>query len=158
MRKAGKPKRKDKNMADTYISFYLRNNRIHIFVDALRGIGSPKYVCFLIADDGKTLILAPYKKKDFHSHRVPQDVYRGKKSMEVSSLQLCRIMAEMQCWNTSCSYRVPGVILPQQKICVYHLDQAERIRPMWVQKNDYFASQFARYHTGLQKAVDSTKL
>lgn len=35
-----------------------------------------------------------------------------------------------QVTNTSCSYRVPGVILPQQKICIYHLDQAERIRPM----------------------------
>ena len=40
-----KSKRMANNMADTYISFYLRNNRIHVFVDALRGIGSPKYIC-----------------------------------------------------------------------------------------------------------------
>jgi len=38
MRKTGKPKGMTSNMADTYISFYLRNNRIHVFVDALRGI------------------------------------------------------------------------------------------------------------------------
>lgn len=52
-------------MADTYISFYLRNNRIHIFVDALRGIGSPKYVCFLIADDKKHPNSVPVPKEGF---------------------------------------------------------------------------------------------
>lgn len=117
-------------MGETFLSFYLKANRIHVFVDALREIGQPTNICFMVDDNGKTLILKPYPRKDFHSHRVPQDVYKGKKSMEVSSLRLCRIMAEMQCWNTSYSYRVPGVILPQQKICIYHLDQAERIRPM----------------------------
>lgn len=117
-------------MSETFLSFYLKANRIHVFVDALREIGQPTNICFMVGPDGKTLIVKPYPRKDFHSHRVPQDVYKGKKSMEVSSLQLCRIMAEMQCWNTNYSYRVPGVIHPQQKICVYHLDQAERIRPM----------------------------
>lgn len=117
-------------MSETFLSFYLKANRIHVFVDALREIGQPTNICFMVGPAGKTLIVKPYPRKDFHSHRVPQDVYKGKKSVEVSSLQLCRIMAEMQCWNTSCSYRVPGVILPQQKICIYHLDQAERIRTM----------------------------
>ena len=69
-------------MTDTYISFYLRNNRIHIFVEALRGIGSPKYVCFMIAEDGGSLVLAPYDKKDFYSHRVSPSVYNGKSSLE----------------------------------------------------------------------------
>lgn len=128
--KCGKTKRKRVKMSETFLSFYLKANRIHVFVDTLRKIGSPTNICFMVGENGKTLILKPYPRKDFHSHRVSQDVYKGKKSMEVSSLQLCRIMAERQCWNTSCSYRVPGVILPQQKICIYHLDQAERIRPM----------------------------
>ena len=117
-------------MRETFLSFYLKANRIHVFVDALREIGQPANICFMVGSDGKTLILKPYPKKDFHSHRVPQDVYKGKKSMEVSSLRLCRIMAEMQCWNMRYSYRIPGVIYPQQKICVFHLDHAERIRPI----------------------------
>lgn len=117
-------------MSETFLSFYLKANRIHVFVDALREIGQPTNICFMVGENGKTLILKPYPRKDFHSHRVPQDVYRGKKSMEVSSLRLCRIIAQMQCWNADYSYRVPGVILPRQRLCVFHLDQAERIRPM----------------------------
>lgn len=117
-------------MGETFLSFYLKANRIHVFVDALREIGSPTNICFMIGKDGKTLIVKPYPQKDFHSHRVLRDVYKGKKHMELSSLGLCRIIAQMQKWNTSCSYRVPGVIYPQQRICVFHLDQAERIRPM----------------------------
>lgn len=84
----------------------------------------------MIGENGKTLILKPYPKKDFHSHRVSAEVYKGKRSMEISSLRLCRIMAEMQQWNTSCSYRVSGVIMPRQQICVFYLDQAEPIKPV----------------------------
>lgn len=68
-------------------------------------------------------------KKDFHSHRVPCDVYRGKKRMEVSSLRLCRIIADMHQWNVNYSYRVPGVIISRQRICVFYLDQAVPIKP-----------------------------
>lgn len=117
------------NMTETFLSFYLKANRIHVFVDALREIGCPVNICFMIGENGKTLILKPYPKKDFHSHRVPQDVYRGKKSMEVSSLRLCRIIADMQQWNVNYSYRVPGVIISRQRICVFYLDQAVPIKP-----------------------------
>lgn len=117
-------------MDETFLSFYLKTNRIHVFADALRKIGSPGNISFMVGENGKTLIVRAYPQKDFHSHRVPKDVYRGKKSMEVSSLRLCRIMAEMQYWDTTCSYRVPGVIFPRQGICVYYLDQAECIRSM----------------------------
>ncbi len=33
-------------MSNYYISFYLKAYRIHIFVDALRAIGSTKRICF----------------------------------------------------------------------------------------------------------------
>ena len=86
-------------MTDTYISFYLRANRAHIFVEALRGIGEPKNICFLIDENGERLVLAPYPKKDFHSHRVLQSVYDGSRGMEVCSMKLCRILAARYKWN-----------------------------------------------------------
>lgn len=115
-------------MTDTYISFYLRNNRIHIFVDALRGIGCPKYVCFMISDDGKTLILSPYGKKDFHSHRVPQDVYHGVGSFDLSSIRLCQILTTEFGWDSSKSYRIPGRVYEDKKIVVFDLQSANKIR------------------------------
>ena len=114
-------------MADTYISFYLRNNRIHVFVDALRGIGSPKYVCFMIADDGKTLILAPYKRKDFHSHRVPKDVYHGIGGFNLASMPLCQILKVEFGWDSSKSYRIPGRIVEEKKIVIFDLRLASKI-------------------------------
>ena len=114
-------------MNDTYISFYLRANRVHIFVDALRKIGHPKYICFMIEENGKTLVLAPYPKKDFYSHRVPPAVYNGSKSMEVSSLRLCRILADLYKWNLDASYRVPGTIIQKSNIAIFYLGEAEII-------------------------------
>ncbi len=128
MRKTGKPKGMTSNMADTYISFYLRNNRIHVFVDALRGIGSPKYVCFMISDDGNTLILSPYRKKDFHSHRVPQDVYQRIGSLNLTSIRLCQILTAEFGWDSSKSYRIPGRLDINKKIVVFDLRFASTIR------------------------------
>ena len=114
-------------MKDTYISFYLRANRIHIFIDALRGIDCPKFICFMIEENGKTLIMAPYPKKDFHSHRVSKDVYNGARSMELCSMPLCQIISKLYQWDSNCSYRVPGVIIPKQNIVMFYLDEAEVI-------------------------------
>ena len=115
-------------MAETYISFYLRNDRIHIFVEALRGIGSPQYICFLMGNNGDSLVLAPYDKKDFHSHRVPQSVYRGKKSLELASIRLCKMLTASFDWDANMSYRVPGTIIEQQKIVIFDLKNAQGFR------------------------------
>lgn len=114
-------------MVETYISFYLKPHRIHIFVDALRSLGCPRFIRFMISEDGSTLVMQPYTKKDFHSHRVPRGVYDGSRSMELCSLPLCEIIAAMYHWEEDCSYRVPGYIIPKQKIGMFYLRQAELI-------------------------------
>lgn len=115
-------------MNETYISFYLRANRIHVFTEALHGIGRPNNICFMISDSGATLLLTPYPKKDLRSHRVPLGVYNGSKSMEVCSKRLCRLIAELYHWRLDCSYRVPGTIIPRQEIVMFYLEKAEVIR------------------------------
>lgn len=112
---------------ETYISFYLRANRIHIFIDALRNIGEPKNICFMVNREKNSLLLAPYPKKDLKSHRVRSDVYHGYKSMEVSSKRLCMILMQMYNWDPDYSYRVPGIIYPTQKIVIFALNYAEKI-------------------------------
>lgn len=114
-------------MQETYISFYLKANRIHVFVDSLRGLGSPSRICFMIDENGKTLMIAPYEKRDFKSHGVPPDVYSGAGGMEVSSMKLCRIIAGLHHWDLSRSYRVPGKIHEEQKVAIFSLSAAEVI-------------------------------
>ena len=109
------------------ISFYLRANRIHIFAEALRCIGSPERICFLISADGQTLLMRAHKNRDFRSHKVPRNVYMGKRSFEISSNKLCRILAELHGWDLKYSYRVPGAIRKEQDSILFYLAKAEVI-------------------------------
>lgn len=114
-------------MADTHISFYLKNNRIHIFVEALRGIGSPRFICFMMGTDGDALVLAPYEKMDFHSHRVSPAVYSGKGGLELTSIRLCKMLSAAFDWDCSKSYRVPGTINRTHGVVVFNLREASAI-------------------------------
>lgn len=124
---AGDAKRKSK-MNETYISFYLRYNRIHVFTNALREIGEPSRICFMIGENGHSLLMVPYKKRDFRSHYVPRDVYSGCDSMEINSMKLCRIIAFIHNWDVRQSYRVPGRILPDEQLVIFNLDGASIIK------------------------------
>ena len=114
-------------MDETYISFYLRANRIHVFTHALREIGKPSRICFMIGENGHMLLMVPYKKRDFRSHYVPKGVYDGRDSLEISSLKLCRIIALIHKWDVSQSYRVPGKIFPDEQVVLFYLDDASTI-------------------------------
>ena len=111
-------------MDKVYISFYLRANRIHVFVSALREIGSPGRICFLMDNDGDSLILSPYKKRDFRSHRVPKEIYQGNRSLEISSMKLCRLVARIHHWDSSKSYRIPGKPNKELNTVLFRLSEA----------------------------------
>ena len=122
-------------MNETYISFYLRSNRIHVFTNALREIGEPSRICFLVGENGHSLLMVPYRKRDFRSHNVPRDVYSGCDSMEISSMKLCRIIAFIHNWDIRQSYRVPGRIFPDEQVVICDLDGAAVINIL--NKNRY---------------------
>ncbi len=114
-------------MNGVYISFYLKAHRIHIFVEALRSMGSPGQIRFLISENGRVLLIHPYGKRGFTSHRIPREVYGGKRSLEISSYKLCTILAEFHGWDPGCSYRVPGRIAADTRSALFFLDKAEAI-------------------------------
>ena len=114
-------------MLETNISFYLNTNRIHVFTEALRGIGSPTRICFMLGEDGKRLIMLPHTKKDFVSHRVPEKINRGADSLDISSKKLCRLLAAQHNWDVSRSYRAPGVVIEEKSLAVFDLSKAEMI-------------------------------
>ena len=114
-------------MADVYISFYLKANRIHIFMDMLRSIGSPQRICFMIEENGRTLSIAPYAQKDFKSHEVPDSVYAGSSSLEINSLRLCSLVAKLHGWDRGRSYRVSGKYSTEHNVVIFRLYEAETI-------------------------------
>lgn len=116
-------------MNETFISFYLKANRIRIYIGALRGIGSPNRICFLLDDNLKKIIVAPYDRKDFRSHSVPRKAYSQSRGVEVSSIKLCQIISGAKRWDSNYSYCVPGKVVIPQKIAVFDLDTAFAIKP-----------------------------
>lgn len=114
-------------MPDSYISFYLKANRVHVFIDVLRGLGSPSRICLMIEENGRTLLIAPYEKRDFKSHAVPPEAYKGAGGIEVSSMRLCQIIARLHHWDAERSYRVPGTIYPEKEVAIFRLTGAEII-------------------------------
>ena len=114
-------------MKETFISFYLRCSRIHIFMSALYGIGSPHRICFMISSDGKSLLLVPYVKRDLKSHHVSPQVYQGNMGCEIHSYKLCHILAEQFHWNLNKSYRIRGWIDSRKQAAIFQLDSAKVI-------------------------------
>ena len=117
-------------MYDTFVSFYLSGGRVHIKADAVRGIGEPSFVRFLIAEDGKSMLMTPYNRKVFASMRVPTCMYEktGQRAqMEIKCAPLCRYLAARLGWNNISTYRVPGKVLPQQKMVLFDLTKAYSI-------------------------------
>lgn len=130
MLKPGKRQGQVVSVYDTYISFYLAGGRLHIQPEALRKIGCPSYVRFLMSADGMSMIMEPYNRKVFASMRVPKGLY-GKavkrSRMEVKCAPFCRLLAHHLGWDESCSYRIQGKVYPNQRIVKYDLNTAYAI-------------------------------
>lgn len=117
-------------MSEVKISFYLKEYRIHVHMDTLRAIGSPKRIGFLIHKDFDKFAVIPYAKRDFKSHSVPDEVYSGSMSLEISSFPMCRMLSSHLNWQVGCSYRVSGCIsgtASEKKVAVFKLTDAVQI-------------------------------
>ena len=112
---------------ETYISFYLNSFRIHVFSKTVKDIGSPKYIRFLVKDEGPSIVMEAYDKKDFQSHRVRQRS-DGSNGMEINSYPLCSLLKNRLGWEAGKSYRVPGRTYPSQHLAVFDLTAAEQIQ------------------------------
>lgn len=112
----------------TYISFYLRYNTMHVFVKAVREIKQPRYVRFLVNGDEMMMVMQSYHKKEFVSFKVPDSIYKSESgnctAFQIHSKAFCRVLAKRLGWNESCSYRIPGVIYPQQQLVRFDLKKA----------------------------------
>ena len=107
----------------TYVSFYLKDGKIHVYADAIRSIGSPNFIRFLLNHDSSSMIMEPYHKKEFQSIRVKKD---NKISHELyfRCRPLCRLIEHTRGWNHSQSYRIPGRLIQNQRIVLFDLTQA----------------------------------
>ena len=114
-------------MGEPCISFYLKAHRIYVHLVALRAIGCPNRICFMISEKGDRLLMVPYGKRDLLSHKVPERLYEGTNGFDISSYKLCSILGELHCWDLNKSYRILGNVAPKHSIIIYDLTRAQII-------------------------------
>jgi len=108
----------------TYVSFYLKDGMINVYTDAIRFLGEPNYIRFLLNCDGSSMIMQAYHKKEFQSIRVPKNAARTWTQTRFCSAAMCRLMKYALGWEPDKSYRVPGKYIPAQKIVVFDMTKA----------------------------------
>lgn len=106
----------------TYVSFYLKDGKIHVYADAIRSLGTPDFIRFLLNQDGSSMIMEPYHTKEFQSIRVKKDNISGK--LYFRCRPLCRLLEHTRGWNHLQSYRIPGRLIQNQRIILFDLTQA----------------------------------
>ena len=112
----------------TYISFYLARGEMHVYHSAIKALGTPKCVQFKVHVDGTSMLMEPSDRKTFTSFRVPKLKDTGDAGrVRIYSKAFTHILAARQHWDPARSYRIPGRLLPGQKIAVFDLTQAEDV-------------------------------
>jgi hypothetical protein len=71
--------------------------------------------------------MEPYDKKEFQSMRVPNAVYIKTGTMDFGSVGFCRLLANRLGWERAFSYRIPGKVMPSQKLVIFDLTSAVKI-------------------------------
>lgn len=110
----------------THLSFYLAYNTFRVFTDAVRHVGCPGYVRFLINPDDLRMAMEAYDKKGLTSFKVPGKLFSDTKgtSMRIHSKRFCHLLADKMGWDVTRSYRIPGDIFPRQQVVIFDLSQA----------------------------------
>ena len=126
--------------SQTFLSFYLRSNTIRVFNAAVRSIGQPRFIRFMLNSETMQMVMLPAFKKDFQSFRVPKGLYSshvGNQAMMVHSQKFCHILAQQLGWSEDHSYRIPGTIFEDQQIVRFDLSRATLIQQTNSVPKDY---------------------
>lgn len=111
----------------TYISFYNKGGTIRIFKRALRSIGKPKFIRFLLHEENRLLLLEPYEKITFTSFRMPQNFEDDNGKFDVYSKAFTRLISKAMGWDSQRSYRIKGEIDENKQTIIFDLSKAEII-------------------------------
>lgn len=111
----------------TYISFYNKTGEIRIFKRAIRAIGKPSFIRFLLHQEKRMLLIEPYEKISFTSFRMPKNFEDDNGRFDVYSKAFTRLISRAMGWDSQRSYRIKGEIDENKKTIIFDLSKAEII-------------------------------
>lgn len=105
----------------------MRQGKVHIALDAIRALGQPNYIRFMLNQNGTSMVMEPYHKLELQSIRVPKDIDQNLRKCRFGCIRLCRLLAYALGWDDKTTYRIPGKIIPAQKIVIFDMTKATNI-------------------------------
>ncbi|MCF0238805.1 MAG: hypothetical protein HUK24_09405 [Sphaerochaetaceae bacterium] len=111
---------------DTYISFYLSKCTFRLFKSALRQIGNPPYIRFLVSNKDMSIVMQAFDEKTQISFKISEKMLAkgNSQSLVVHSKRLCSILASVMGWDVTKNYRIKGRIYPSQQLVKFDLSTA----------------------------------
>lgn len=108
------------------ISVRLSNGSIRVFRKVIRLLGRPRYIRFSMNKEKTLLAIEPFDKKTLTSFEVPENIHSENGSMCVYSTMLCSALYKAMNWDEFELYRIPGIVLYNDRVAVFELQKATK--------------------------------
>lgn len=112
------------------ISIDLKKSRIRIHKVALHQIGDPLYIHLLVNTEARQVAIRSVDAKKFDSaaHKVKPSAMDSDFSYEIYSQPFVeKLRKEFDCFHAGTSYRLTGVVIPEERMCVFPLSSIHPI-------------------------------
>lgn len=113
----------------TQISIDLKKYRIRIHKDSLRLIGDPDYIQLLVNTETRQVAIRAVERATAgsHAHKIARAKVSSD-SCEIYSRPFCgKLCSDFDCFHAGASYRLTGIVVPDQNAAVFSLSSAQLI-------------------------------
>lgn len=112
------------------ISIDLKKSRLRIHKASLHLIGDPLYIQLLVNCEAKQVAIRSVESSKFDSaaHKLNPSTMDSDFSFEIYSRPFIeKLRMEFDCFHLGSSYRLTGVVIPEEKMCIFPLSSIQPI-------------------------------
>ena len=114
----------------TQISIDLKKSRLRIHKASLHLIGDPLYIQLLVNRKAQQVAIRSVDSSKFDSaaHKLKPSTMDSDFSFEIYSRPFVeKLREEFDCFHAGTSYRLTGVVIPEEKMCVFPLSSIQSL-------------------------------
>ena len=110
---------------DLGISFAASAGRITIFKTTLTALEYPPFFRFLLDTENKQFGIERCEFESSGSHQLPEEMPQER--YDIKSKDMVKFIYRICGWDTSSTYRIKGIAIPDQHMVVFDLTAALRV-------------------------------
>lgn len=108
-------------------SLQYSNGMVRISIESLRLLGNPEYVTIMVNESCDQLSFLPSAKTDNAALMVKYDKLKTNRGMMIYSCNLVRKIFDIEGWDHTYRYRIPGHYYEEANIIYFDLKKAHRV-------------------------------